>query len=124
MSTIDEKQECPILQEVLNHIKLESKSGISSCLARLKNDPKCYKQFVKDGGLGILVNLLRYHNLKILNMTLSILANACMTADAREKVQAHFFYFYLFFFVTSQRTSSTASVGWGRNNVSINLIYL
>ncbi|XP_076675105.1 BTB/POZ domain-containing protein Rnb isoform X1 [Andrena cerasifolii] len=87
MSTIDQKQECPILQEVLKHIKLESKSGISSCLARLKNEPKCYKQFVKDGGLGILVNLLRYHNLKILNMTLSILANACMTADAREKVR-------------------------------------
>lgn len=86
MSTIDEKQECPIHQELLKYLKSESKGGISSCLVRIKNEPKCYKQFAKDGGLGILVNLLRFHNLKILNMTLSILANACMTSDARQKV--------------------------------------
>ncbi|CAK9809483.1 Armadillo repeat-containing protein 5 [Anthophora plagiata] len=87
MSTVDERQEGPVLQELLKHIKLESKSGISSCLVRLKTDSKCYKQFAKDGGLGILVNLLHYHNVKILNMTLSILANACMNSDAREKVK-------------------------------------
>ncbi|KOC67114.1 Armadillo repeat-containing protein 5 [Habropoda laboriosa] len=87
MSTVDERQEGPILQELLKHIKSESKCGISSCLVRLKNDSKCYKQFAKDGGLGILVNLLHYHNVKILNMTLSILANACMNPDAREKVK-------------------------------------
>ncbi|XP_054007944.1 armadillo repeat-containing protein 5 isoform X1 [Hylaeus anthracinus] len=87
MSTIDEKRECPILKELLKHLKSESKGGISLCLERIKNEPKCYKQFAKDGGLGILVNLLRFHNLKILNMTLSILANACMTSDARQKVR-------------------------------------
>ncbi|XP_076232608.1 BTB/POZ domain-containing protein Rnb [Calliopsis andreniformis] len=87
MTSVDEKPEGLILNELSKYIKLESKSGISSCLVRLKNEPKCYKQFAKDGGLGILVNLLRYHNLKILNMTLSILANACMSADAREKVR-------------------------------------
>ncbi|XP_076278500.1 BTB/POZ domain-containing protein Rnb [Lasioglossum baleicum] len=87
MSAMDEKKEQPILQELLKHVKTESKSGISSCLVRLKNEPKCYKQFAKDGGLGILVNLLRCQNLKILNMTLSILANACLHSDAREKVR-------------------------------------
>nr|XP_033322147.1 armadillo repeat-containing protein 5 [Megalopta genalis] len=87
MSAMDEKKEQPILPELLKHVKTDSKSGISSCLVRLKNEPKCYKQFAKDGGLGILVNLLRCHNLKILNMTLSILANACLHSDAREKVR-------------------------------------
>lgn len=109
MSTIDEKQEGPILQELSKHIKVESKSGISSCLVRLKNEPKSYKQFAKDGGLGILVNLLRYHNLKILNMTLSILANACMTTDAREKVQVLLFFYKLFFFVFQSKTVSCAN---------------
>ncbi|XP_060811648.1 armadillo repeat-containing protein 5 [Bombus pascuorum] len=85
---MDERQNGPILQELVKCIKLESKGGILSCLVRLKNDSKCYKQFAKDGGLGILVNLLHYyHNIKILNVTLSILANACMNSDAREKVR-------------------------------------
>lgn len=89
---MDERQNGPILQELVKCIKLESKGGILSCLVRLKNDSKCYKQFAKDGGLGILVNLLHYyHNIKILNMTLSILANACMNSDAREKVQIYLF---------------------------------
>lgn len=88
---MDERQESLVLQELLKHIKLESKSGILSCLARLQNDSKCYKQFAKNGGLGILVNLLHYHNTKILNMTLSILANACMNSDAREKVHVYLF---------------------------------
>ncbi|XP_003704054.2 BTB/POZ domain-containing protein Rnb [Megachile rotundata] len=87
MSTVNEKQECPLLPELLKHMKSGSKSGISSCLERLKNEPNCYKQFTKDAGLGILVNLLRFHNLRILNMTLSILANACISSDAREKVR-------------------------------------
>ncbi|XP_078044752.1 BTB/POZ domain-containing protein Rnb isoform X2 [Augochlora pura] len=89
MSAIDEKKDQPILPELLKHVKAkrESNSGIFSCLVRLKNEPKCYKQFAKDGGLGILVNLLRCHNMKILNMTLSILANACLHSDAREKVR-------------------------------------
>ncbi|KAK1133789.1 hypothetical protein K0M31_011579 [Melipona bicolor] len=84
---MDERQDGPVLQELLKYIKLESKSGILSCLVRLKNDSKYYKQFAKDGGLGILVNLLHYHNAKIVNMTLSILANVCMNSDAREKVK-------------------------------------
>ncbi|CAL7947352.1 unnamed protein product [Xylocopa violacea] len=77
----------PVLRDLLTYIKSESKNGILSCLIRLKNDTKCYKQFTKDGGLSILVNLLRYHNTKILNITLSILANACISSDAREKVK-------------------------------------
>lgn len=91
---MSERQEGPILQELFKHIKLDSKSGIWSCLTQLKNDSKCYKQFAKDGGLGILVNLLHCHNIKILNMTLSILANACMNSDAREKV-----YIYIYFYI-------------------------
>ncbi|XP_043254463.1 armadillo repeat-containing protein 5 [Colletes gigas] len=87
MSTVVEKKEYLILHELMKHLKSESKEGISSCLERLKNEPKCWKQFAKDGGMGILVNLLRFHNLKILNITLSILANACMTSDARQKVR-------------------------------------
>ncbi|XP_017887307.1 armadillo repeat-containing protein 5 [Ceratina calcarata] len=87
MSSVDERQEGTILRELVKHIKSESKSGILSCLIRLKNDSKCFKHFVKDGGLGILINLLNYQNMKILNVTLSILANACMTSDTREKVR-------------------------------------
>ncbi|XP_029052676.1 armadillo repeat-containing protein 5 [Osmia bicornis bicornis] len=87
MSTVNEKQEGSLVPELLKHMKSGSKSGISSCLERLKNEPNCYKQFTRDAGLGILVNLLRFHNLRILNMTLSILANACINSDAREKVK-------------------------------------
>lgn len=89
---MDERHNCPILQELVKCIKLESKSGILSCLKRLKDDSRCCKQFVKDGGIDILVNLLRYfHNTKVLNMTLSILADACMNSDARKKVQIYLF---------------------------------
>ena len=97
---MSERQEGPILQELFKHIKLDSKSGIWSCLTQLKNDSKCYKQFAKDGGLGILVNLLHCHNIKILNMTLSILANACMNSDAREKV---YVYLFLYTFISINR---------------------
>lgn len=89
---MDVRQNGPILQELVKCIKLESKDGILSCLMQIKNSLICYQQFAKDGGLGILVNLLNYYNSsKILNMTLSILANACMYSDAREKVQIYLF---------------------------------
>lgn len=94
MSTVNEKQESSLVPELLKHMKSGSKSGISSCLERLKNEPNCYKQFTRDAGLGILVNLLRFHNLRILNMTLSILANACINSDAREKVSMHLLLFF------------------------------
>ncbi|KAG7208927.1 hypothetical protein KM043_015106 [Ampulex compressa] len=87
MSSVVDESKCLILEELMKHLKSDSKTGIIVCLSRLKCEPKSYKLFAKNGGLGILVNLLCYHNLKILNMTLSILANACMTYEARDKVR-------------------------------------
>lgn len=86
MSSLNEKSDQSIFIELSKYLKNNSKSGITTCLARLKNDSKCYRQFVKDGGLNVLIKLLRSQDLKILNMTLSILANACMISDTREEV--------------------------------------
>ncbi|XP_015185969.1 PREDICTED: armadillo repeat-containing protein 5 [Polistes dominula] len=87
MSSPNEKSDLSLLIELSKYLKVNSKSGITNCLARLKTDSKCYRQFVKDGGLTILIKLLRSQDLKILNMTLSLLANACLISDAREEVK-------------------------------------
>jgi len=60
--------------------------GIATCLDQLKNDPKRCKEFVKRTNLDILVRLLRCENHRIVDRSLSILADACMTDDVRKKV--------------------------------------
>lgn len=86
VTSTDEKLSTTLLTELSNNIKSNSKSGILSCLSRLRNDNKCYKQFEKDGGFVVLVELLRYQNIRILNISLSILANACLVSKTRYQV--------------------------------------
>ncbi|KAK2581865.1 hypothetical protein KPH14_002328 [Odynerus spinipes] len=107
MSSPDEKPEHSLLIELSKYLKTNSKSGITTCLARLKNDSKCYRQFVKDGGLNILVTLLRSQDLKILNMTLSILANACMVSDVREEVKGTKIGYYVLYIIKNLKLNST-----------------
>ncbi|XP_032686363.1 uncharacterized protein LOC116851238 isoform X2 [Odontomachus brunneus] len=75
------------MQELKEHVRVNSKSGIVTCLSQLRNEPLRCKNFIKHGGLNILVNLLRNPHSTILNMCLSILANACISSDAREKIR-------------------------------------
>lgn len=83
----DAADECPIASELARHFRANNKRGIVSCLAQLKSDPKRCKEFAKrSSDLDILVQLLRCKNDAIVNMSLSILADACMTLDVREKV--------------------------------------
>lgn len=88
----DAADECPIASELARHFRASNKSGIVKCLAQLKSDPKRCKEFAKrSGGLDILVQLLRCKNDMMVNMSLSILADACMAFDVREKVRAFLF---------------------------------
>nr|XP_012223821.1 PREDICTED: armadillo repeat-containing protein 5 [Linepithema humile] len=81
--------DCPIVLELARHFRAENKSGIATCLAQLKNDPKLRKEFTKQANnLCILAQLLRCQNHAILNMSLSILADACIAFEAREKVRS------------------------------------
>ncbi|CAL1688770.1 unnamed protein product [Lasius platythorax] len=84
----DATDECPILAELARHFRAKNKSGIVNCLAQLKSDPKRSKEFAqRSSSLDILVQLLRCKNDAIVNMSLSILADACMAYDVREKVK-------------------------------------
>jgi hypothetical protein len=81
---------CSIISELAKHVRVNSINGINSCLVRLKNDRKSYKEFITQvNGLDILIQLLCHKNQAILNMSLSILADACIARDIREKVR-HF----------------------------------
>ncbi|XP_035723787.1 armadillo repeat-containing protein 5-like [Vespa mandarinia] len=99
MSSLNEKPDHSLFIELSKYLKNSSKSGITTCLAQLKTDSKCYRQFVKDGGLNILIKLLRSQDLKILNMTLSILANACMISDTREEVKGTKIGYYVLYII-------------------------
>lgn len=69
--------------------------GIAICLDQLKSDPKRCKELVKGTNtLDILVQLLRCNNLRIVDRSLSVLADACMTDDVREKVRAALSFFF------------------------------
>lgn len=83
------------VQELKEHIRMNSKNDIVTCLSQLRNEPLRCNNFTKHGGLSILVNLLRSPNTTILNMSLSILANACISSDVRDKV-CSFFIFSIF----------------------------
>lgn len=86
--------DCPIVSELEKYFRAENKSGIATCLAQLKSDPKLRKEFTKHANnLFILAQLLRCQNHTILNMSLSILADVCIAFEAREKV-CFFSYFY------------------------------
>ncbi|XP_072746397.1 uncharacterized protein Rnb [Anoplolepis gracilipes] len=84
----DTTDECPFASELARHFRANNKSGIVTCLAQFKRDPKRCKELAKrSSNLNILVQLLRHKNDAIVNMSLSILADACMSFDVREKVK-------------------------------------
>lgn len=79
-----------LLRELKKHINLKANASILADLTRVKESSQCtdfWNYFEKHGGLKLLVQLLRYQDLKIINLALSILANACMNPDSREKVR-------------------------------------
>jgi hypothetical protein len=90
MSSEFEKGDSHTLVELRKHVKGNSKASILSCLTRLKGDTQCCKRLIKAGGLELLVQLLRYQDLKIMNASLSILANLCMNSDTRQQVSPIF----------------------------------
>lgn len=83
------KSDCPLVVELSNYVKEDSRSGIVSCLTRIKTDQKCSERLMENGGVGLLVELLGYRNIKVLEATLSILANACLLSHVREKVSLY-----------------------------------
>lgn len=61
--------------------------GVAAYLDQLKSDAKCRKEFAKRAScLDVLVKLLRCENHRIVDRSLSILADACMSDDVREKL--------------------------------------
>ncbi|OXU25505.1 hypothetical protein TSAR_000315 [Trichomalopsis sarcophagae] len=87
MSSELEKADSHTLVELKKHVKANAKAHILGCLTRLKGDSQCCKRFVKAGGLDLLVQLLRFQDSKIMNASLSILANLCLNSDARQQVR-------------------------------------
>ncbi|KAJ8679925.1 hypothetical protein QAD02_015712 [Eretmocerus hayati] len=87
MSTQLEEKDSHTLAELKKQITANSKPKILACLTRLRDDSQCCKRFINSGGLGLLVQLLKYQDIKIINATLSILANACIGSDARQEVR-------------------------------------
>lgn len=96
MSLVASNNECPLVKELSNCLKENSRSGIVSCLTRIKTDQKCSQKVMENGGVCLLVELLRYRNTKVMDTTLSILANACLISRVREKVCSFSLYFFLF----------------------------
>ncbi|TGZ49442.1 uncharacterized protein Rnb [Temnothorax longispinosus] len=70
------------------YFRAGNQRGIAVYLDQLKSDPKRCREFAKRANcLDILVQLLRCENHRIVDRSLSILADVCMTDDVREKVK-------------------------------------
>ncbi|EGI67349.1 PREDICTED: armadillo repeat-containing protein 5-like [Acromyrmex echinatior] len=73
---------------LMRYFRAGNYRGIATCLDQLKNDPKRCKEFIKRSNcLDVLVRLLRCENQRIVDRSLSILADACMNDDVREKIR-------------------------------------
>lgn len=83
----------PIISELAECSRIKNEEGIVACLVRIKRDPKRCQEFIKQtDNLLVLVQFLQCRNHAILNTCLSILADACLLSDVREKV-CYYFYF-------------------------------
>ncbi|XP_034941808.1 uncharacterized protein Rnb [Chelonus insularis] len=87
MSLHDRKLRSSVIEELSDHVSSRSKHDIIACLNTVKNDPKIFDDFCKGKGLDILIKLLKYQNARILDITLSILANAFLESSIREEVR-------------------------------------
>ncbi|XP_012255296.2 armadillo repeat-containing protein 5 isoform X1 [Athalia rosae] len=89
MSSTGERSNASSHQLTLDLMKnLNSTSNFDICISLtiLKQDTQCHKQFVKDGGISVLVGLLGSDNYKILDLLLSILANMCLESYVRQEL--------------------------------------
>ncbi|XP_011175415.1 armadillo repeat-containing protein 5 [Solenopsis invicta] len=76
------------LAMLTRYFRTGNQCGIATCLDQLKSDPKRCKEFIKRTSyLDILIQLLRCENQRIVDRSLSILADACMIDDVRKKVR-------------------------------------
>ncbi|XP_011873921.1 PREDICTED: uncharacterized protein LOC105565385 [Vollenhovia emeryi] len=74
--------------ELARHFRTGNQRGIAACLDQLKSDSEHRKKlFERTDCLDILVQLLRSDNQRIVDRSLSVLADACMTDDVRKKVR-------------------------------------
>lgn len=84
-----------VLGELLEHVKSSSRPEIIASLLKIKKDPQSSVYLLEDGGLEVLINILENNtNLQIQNSTLSILADLCLTTEARNKVNLFFASFF------------------------------
>ncbi|XP_012283687.1 armadillo repeat-containing protein 5 [Orussus abietinus] len=86
MSSAIEKSECPIVAELSKNGELNLEGDFASRLTRIKRNKKSCEKFINGGGLPLLIELLHYPNKEILNVVLSVLADACVSADTRQRV--------------------------------------
>lgn len=90
-----ENIKCPIIGELAGHVTARHRTGILDCLARIKNQGNILDNFIDDGGIDALIKLLNYQSTKVLDCTLSILANVFLKSCVREKVNIMFHLIYL-----------------------------
>lgn len=87
MSLDGENNDLSIIRELSDHVAAHSKIAIIHCLVKIRSDTKILDRLIKDGGIDILTKLLKCQNVKILDNTLSILANAFLKTTVREEVK-------------------------------------
>ncbi|XP_015110238.1 armadillo repeat-containing protein 5 [Diachasma alloeum] len=81
------KGEGAIVKELDGYISSRDKAGILGILKRIKEESRVFEGFVKNGGLKVLIEVLRVQNTKILDYALSILANAYLKSWVREETK-------------------------------------
>lgn len=87
MSSDFQHEDFQIAHKLLKYIKSNSPEKIISFLKRVKADSKCTKQFFKEENLDVLIDLLKFQNQEIINLSLSILADMCLNLEIREKIR-------------------------------------
>lgn len=89
------------------HVRKDNASGITECLDLIKNDKVLRQDFIKHDGLPIVVELLRSQNPTILNICLSVLADACTLPKARYELRDSKLKEYIISILKDLRLSST-----------------
>ncbi|XP_011307321.1 armadillo repeat-containing protein 5 [Fopius arisanus] len=76
-----------IVKELDGYFSSRDKAGILGVLKRVKEDSRVFEGFLKNGGLKVLVGVLKVQNTRILDYALSILANAYLKSWVREETK-------------------------------------
>ncbi|KAF7989084.1 hypothetical protein HCN44_007394 [Aphidius gifuensis] len=84
---MEDKKSNTIIDELSDHVRKHSKTDILNCLNKIKNDKKLIDNLIKNSNkLDILIKLLSFQNIKILDITLSILATLFLKSSVRENI--------------------------------------